>query len=123
MIGYHDGKKAYKLWDPVSFKVVTSRDVTFSESVVLARPPISYGTTCNDVEYIIEAIVDEDVIDRDKFYLVKWLGYSESENTWEPHDNVTDTEALLKWEARASSVGATAISEVFRNKALIIEEA
>jgi hypothetical protein len=57
MIGYHDEKKAYKLWDPVVKRIMTSRDVVFDESVVLARPPTPFSIY--DEEYIVEAIIDE----------------------------------------------------------------
>ena len=95
MIGYHDGKKAYKLWDPVVRRIMTSRDVVFDESVVLARPPTPFSVY--DEEYIVEAIIDEKVEQGNRYYRVKWHGY-ENADTWEPHDHVADTEALLKWE-------------------------
>ena len=76
---------------------MTSRDVVFDESVVLARPPTPFSIY--DDEYIVEAIIDERLDKQDDHhYLVKWLGYEDADNTWEPHEYVADTEALLKWE-------------------------
>ena len=46
----------------------------------------------------MEAIVGEKVVDGGKYYLVKWLGYSNNDNTWEPYKHVADIEALLNWE-------------------------
>ena len=47
-------------------------------------------------EFFVEAIVEERLHRRKKQYLVKWIGYQEL--TWEPEENVADTEALQLWE-------------------------
>jgi hypothetical protein len=31
-----------------------------------------------------------------KFFLIHWLGHSDSENTWEPHHHVCD-QLILEW--------------------------
>ena len=49
-------------------------------------------------EFFVEAIVNERLHRRKKQYLVKWIGYQEL--TWEPEENVADTEALQLWEDR-----------------------
>ena len=36
--------------------------------------------------YDVDGIIDYNL--KNKKYLVKWLGYDESENTWEPRDNL-----------------------------------
>ena len=36
-LGYPQGVKGYRLWDPLEKKVVISRDVTFDENLVLQR--------------------------------------------------------------------------------------
>ena len=33
-------------------------------------------------------------------YLVKWVGYSTEDNTWEPHRNIFDVELMHRFEAR-----------------------
>ena len=33
-------------------------------------------------------------------YLVKWVGYSTEDNTWEPHRNILDIELMHRFEAR-----------------------
>ena len=45
--------------------------------------------------------MDERIVDGKAEYLVKWTGYDEDENTWEPHEHVADTRALDQWEARS----------------------
>ncbi|GAA5987852.1 hypothetical protein JCM11641_003509, partial [Rhodosporidiobolus odoratus] len=49
-------------------------------------------------EYVVESIVDEKGKGRTRKFLVKWAGYPDSENTWEPLANVEDTLALDEWE-------------------------
>ena len=39
-------------------------------------------------EYKVEAILDSRKKGRYIEYLVKWKGYSDAENSWEPHGNV-----------------------------------
>ncbi|GAA5972537.1 hypothetical protein JCM11641_001890 [Rhodosporidiobolus odoratus] len=45
-------------------------------------------------EYVVEKITDEKGKGRNRKFLVKWAGYPDSENTWEPLSNVEDTEAM-----------------------------
>jgi len=95
LIGYHNEKKAYKLWNAVTGHVEVSRDVIFDETSVLHHPPIVQEPS----EYIVEMIIDERSTEDNKVeYLVKWVGYDD--DTWEPRENVEDTEALEKWEQR-----------------------
>ena len=65
-------------------------------------PPI------DDDNFIVEAIIGECHIDGEKQYLVKWLGYPNEENTWEPYSHVEDNEALDKWMNRLQANAITA---------------
>jgi len=49
-------------------------------------------------EFTIEHIVEERKVGRGKQYLVRWKGYPESDNSWEPARALQDTEALARWE-------------------------
>src|SRR5271163_2661281 len=100
LIGYHDEKKAYRLWDPVAQNIVVSRDVIFDESAVLESPPtvILPELITNQEEFLIDAIIDERVVNGENQYLVKWHGYSDDDDTWEPLSHVAKTEALILWE-------------------------
>jgi hypothetical protein len=42
----------------------------------------------NGEEYIVEAIQGHKLIRNQVFYNIKWKGYPESENTFEPEDNL-----------------------------------
>ncbi|XP_017481305.1 PREDICTED: DNA topoisomerase 2-like [Rhagoletis zephyria] len=46
-------------------------------------------------DYIVEQIVDKQIDDENVKYLVKWEGYSSSENTWEPLENMIDSMDLV----------------------------
>jgi hypothetical protein len=51
-------------------------------------------------EFEVEAIVDEKGKGRGLRYLVKWRGYPDTDNGWEPLANVKGTEALKRWKER-----------------------
>ena len=51
----------------------------------------------NDV-YAIEQIVDDKCTKGEKRWLVKWLGYDASENTWEPKASFPDLSIIADYE-------------------------
>ena len=42
----------------------------------------------DEEEFEVEKIIYHRCLRKKFFYYVKWKGYDESENTWEPHDNL-----------------------------------
>jgi transposase InsO family protein len=48
-----------------------------------------------EVERILDHKLNNNPRDPETFYLVKWLGYDETENTWEPETNLTNCRQLL----------------------------
>ena len=48
-------------------------------------------------EYEVEKILDNRSVNGLQQYLVKWKGYDDSENTWEPKTNLKNCWALLKY--------------------------
>ncbi|GAA5845583.1 hypothetical protein JCM11251_003669 [Rhodosporidiobolus azoricus] len=55
-------------------------------------------------EYRVEAVVDEKGHGARRRFLVKWEGYPDSDNTWEPLTSLEDTAALEAWERRGEQV-------------------
>lgn len=65
-----------------------------------------------DEEYVVERIVDKKTEKGKTFYLLKWKGYEEDQNTWEPETNlgcpalIAEFEAKLKAKHAATSASA-----------------
>lgn len=60
-------------------------------------PEIIYNEALNNIgiEYEVEAIADSKMERRTRYYFVKWVGWPESENTWEPEANLRNAKAVL----------------------------
>lgn len=65
-LGYTDGVRGYRLWDPSTSRIINRRDVTFNESVFLRKEETSsYEITEKEVEDDVTNEKDEDVLDDD----------------------------------------------------------
>lgn len=53
--------------------------------------------------YDVEYIVDDRIYKGKKQYLIKWVGYPDSDNTWEFRSNLFCTEILQEYEKNKSS--------------------
>ena len=56
-------------------------------------PPIEIE---GEFEYEVEQILDSRLYRGNLQYLVKWLGYTEEHNTWEPLSNITNADEAVK---------------------------
>ena len=50
----------------------------------------------SEEEYVVEKIIGVRGAGDDKEYRVKWKGYSVKEATWEPHQNLANSMALVR---------------------------
>ena len=59
----------------------------------------------DEEEFVIEKVVDKRV-DSDGLveYFLKWKGYSDEENTWEPLENVETEEMIIEYEKSKNKV-------------------
>src|SRR5579871_7054501 len=108
LVRYGTLQKGYRVWDPIKDTVIVSRDVIFDETKIglegnneCDRRPLLEDVT--ELEFEIEKIIKERIYNGEYKYYVKWVGYSDSENTWESYENMRDTKALDEWEERQNS--------------------
>ena len=65
---------------------------TIPGRIIQPPPPIELE---DGPEYEVAAILDSRIVRNKLYYLVDWLGYTPSERTWEPIENVANARALL----------------------------
>jgi hypothetical protein len=63
------------------------------ERVLPPPPPVEIQ---DHTEYEVDAILTHRVRRGKVLYLVKWKGYDDTENTWEPVESLENTKELLK---------------------------
>jgi len=64
------------------------------------------GNQTEEKEFIVERILKKRKNENGVFYLVKWLGYNSSENTWEPENHVSHLNETRKFEATQKSTNS-----------------
>uniref|UniRef100_A0A0N5A884 Chromo domain-containing protein n=1 Tax=Syphacia muris TaxID=451379 RepID=A0A0N5A884_9BILA len=79
-----------------------------------------------DEEYVVEKILNKRVMNKSGRveYLIKWKGYSDAENTWEPEENcVSAREAIIDFEEEQKEKKRRKdIDKEFSHKPLKVEE-
>jgi len=55
-------------------------------------------------EYIVEEIVGKKIKNGQEFYFVKWKGYPEEENTWEPRSHFNDISIINDFENKIKNL-------------------
>lgn len=93
--------RAHPTFHSSKLKLYSANDPDLFPSRQPTRPePIDVD---GQEEYEVEAIVDEKGRGRTKRFMVKWKGYPDTENSWEPLESVDETEALDVWENRRNA--------------------
>ena len=108
------GELAYQLRLPAALPVHDVFHVEllkgFREGTRYQPPPIPVDVD-GHMEYVIEEVIQHRYRRRGKRppaseYLVKWAGYGEEHNSWEPEDHVEETIALTRFIERQTRKGA-----------------
>ncbi|SLM35180.1 Ribonuclease H-like domain [Lasallia pustulata] len=82
------GPDVYKLELPKSMKIYPVFHTTVLEpahpSIPVATQVPTLETDNNNKEYVVEKVLQSQLVDGQLQYLVKWMGYGMDDNTWEP---------------------------------------
>jgi hypothetical protein len=111
--------KVVKRVSPVAYKLElppgTNAHPVFHSSLLKAYKLDSTGeravqvpeavTVDGQVEYVVDAVLDDRVRRGKREYLVHWAGYHANDSTWEPIANVQGSEALVTYQESSGRGG------------------
>ena len=99
----------FELELPTSYRIHNCFHVSLLEPVNEAyllnpkEPPLESIVVDDQEVFYVDKILDSKMVNEKHYYLIKWYGCPDSENTWEPIDNLTGCdEALNDFNAHRS---------------------
>src|SRR5579871_5167955 len=69
-------------------------------------------------EYKVECIVKERLNHGEHEFYIRWAGYDDSDNTWEPLEHIKDTIALKEWEESQNTAFLTGMNSHLKPKTI-----
>jgi hypothetical protein len=94
------GKVNYKLKLLANMGIYPVFHILLLEPAPPGAPPapvIEIMPNSNDLEYEVEKILDCQIVRGKPKYLVKWKGYTDTENTWEPEKHFKNLEMIRQF--------------------------
>ena len=107
------GSNAYELKLPPQWSIhpvfhaslLTKAPESSIRPLISEPPPVLVQ---NEFEYEVEAILDKKQIRNQDYFFIKWKGYPESDNTWEPKKSLQNcTDLLQQFEQRLKTTNTT----------------
>ena len=81
----------------IHLRDLTPEPTTSSEAENLpASQQLTDENMTYEDEYVVERIIDIHSSHGKRQYLIKWKGYKDSDNTWEPTENLTHCQDIIK---------------------------
>jgi hypothetical protein len=101
------GEQAYKLWLPTHMRIHDTINVSRLEKFTPRAdcdPPDIPVIIDNEQEWEVEEILDKAMSGRQLWYGIKWKGWDESHNSWQPASNLRHAdEAIASYERKKAA--------------------